>query len=315
MHAKKLLLLFLVLYLIQPQRAQAQEPNGLHEPFKHQLLTKHFSFYSVTDSTLSKYYGDYLEDFLLCLNANFVPIPANWHLTFYLYPDLATLNLEGCARPPKRGIEGRYVEGRNVVFTYETCGIGTMSHELMHKIVHENFKDPEPWAKEGIPTFFENIYGYKRSEGPVFYMGYQSPWRITELEKQLTHLTVAGIVDPAASVNPFQESDKRLLATFLFHEGKLFEYFKVARSGEHRGYKTLIEAAFQQPLPLIEPRFKEFVQTISTNKVRLLKIPKAEYFHSQAEFDKFEREHRDAFQAKPSLPEAKMRFTSAGVAN
>jgi len=292
-----------------PEQLPPEPPNnGLHEPFKHQLSSKHFTFYSVTDSKWSKYYADYLEDFLLCLNTNFVSIPANFHVTFYLYPDATTLNLEGCGRPPKRKIEGRYVASRDVIFTYDTCGIGTISHEMMHKIVHEHFKDPEPWAKEGIPTFFENIYGYKNGAGTVLFVGYQSPWRTTELGKGLVDLTLAGIVDPAASVNPYAESDKRVLATFLYHEGRLSEYFKLAKSGQRRGYKTLVEAAFQKPMAEIEPNFKQFVVAIAANKSHLLKLPNSEYFQSEEEFGKFEQAHREAFEAKPSLPPAKMKL-------
>ena len=291
----------------------AQTDTGLHEPFKHQLLTKHFAFYSVTESGLSKYYGEYLEDFLLCLSSNFVTIPSDFHLSFYLYPSLSVLNMEGCTRPPRREIEGRYVQPRNIVFTYEDCGIGTMSHELMHKIVHDNFKNPEPWAKEGIPTFFESAYGYKSASGPVLYAGYQSPWRTAELGKGLVQLTLKEIVAPEDSLNPYQESDKQLLSTFLFHEGKLPEYFKLAKTDNRKGFKTLVEASFGKQLSEIEPAFRQFVQSISANKTILLHLPKSQYFQSQAEFDSFYLAHRNAFEAKPNLTLAKAKLLTSSI--
>ncbi len=284
--------------------------RGLHQPFKYEFSSKHFTFYSVDDTKFSKLYADYLEDFLLILKANYVSIPENFHLTYYLYPDRTTLNMEGCSRPPKRRLEGRYVQSRDVVFSYDTCGIGTLSHELVHKIVHENFKNPEDWAKEGIPTFFENIYGYRGQSGPVLYVGFQSPWRTTELGAELSKLTVQSIIDPSASKNPYQESDKRVLSTFLFSEGKLAEYFKVAKSNDHRGYKTLVEAAFQKPTPQIEPRFKAYVAELSANKSRLLLLPNSAYFSCKADFDKFFHEHERAFTAKPSLTPEKMKLVA-----
>jgi len=286
----------------------AQSDPKLSEPFKHKFLSKHFVFYSVTDGNWSKQYADFLEDFLVCLDRHFVRIPADWHLTIYLYPDAQTLNLDGCAMRPKEEIMGRYLKGENEVYTYDTCGIGIMAHELMHKVVHENFKEVEPWASEGIPTFFENIYGFKTASGSVFYMGYQNPGRIKELGSGLSQLTIQKIVDPATAVDPSQESDKRLLATFLFYEGKFVDYIKLASAGKHDGYKTIFEAAFKQKMPLLEPRFKKFTKAIEANRKNISHLPSSCYFQSQADFDRFQNDNRDAFQAGPLPAQAIMKF-------
>lgn len=291
-----------------PHITTAFAAEGLHEPFKYAYSSKHFSFYTVTNSRWSKYYADYLEDFLLCVNDNFVPVPANFHMIVYLYPDAETLNLEGCATTPRGKIGGRHNSTRNAVFTYDTCGVGLLSHELMHKIVHENFKELEPWANEGVPTLFENLYGYRTKGGTVLYLGYQSPRRIKELGESLTRLSIRGILDPAASVDPYQESDKQILATFLIHENHFAEYVKLAQTGEHQGFATLLEGAFKEKISSIEPRFKKFTTEIMANKKLLLALPDANYFDTKEQFEAFEKQHADSLRSKPAPSADLMRF-------
>lgn len=303
------LLVLMFLFFVPLRSVVAQTNEDLHAPFKYKLQSKHFVFYSVTNTSARFRYVEFLEDFLVCLNSHFVRITDNWYLTVYLYPDVETLNQEGCVRGQREPIRGRFVEFRNAVFTYDDSGIGILAHEVMHKVVHENFKELEPWAKEGIPSFFEDIYGYRSPSGPVLYMGYQNPWRIAEMGEGLKNLTLQGILDSAAST-PFTESDKRVLVTFLFYEGKLTDYFKLAGKAEHRGYKTLVEAVFQEKLAALEPRFKEFVKAIYANQARLVKLPEPRYFQVKADFDTFYREHRDALDAKPLAPWDKMKFVN-----
>ncbi|HEY9680565.1 MAG TPA: hypothetical protein V6C86_03140 [Oculatellaceae cyanobacterium] len=279
---------------------------GLHEPFKHELQTKHFSLYSVSKSDAAKIYSEYLEDFLSWLNLHLVSIPPGWHLTIYLYPDAKTLNGEGCTRGPHRKMEGRFVQIRNAVYSYDECGIGTLTHELMHKVLHENFRELEPWAKEGIPTLFECVYGYKSSSGePVIFLGFQNPWRLKELGVRLSHLTLAQISSPRAAEDPYEESDKRLLSTFLVSQSKLKEYFRLANAGEHQGYNTLLEATFRKPMTELEPDFKTFINSIVQNRAKLQELPPAQYFKDQSQFDAFCKEHSSALQSLPNAGVAK----------
>jgi hypothetical protein len=279
--------------------------QGLHLPFKYELHSKHFSFYAVTKSESSKNYADYLEDFLAWLNTNLIAVPPKWHLSVYLYPDVATLNAEGCTRGMRRKMEGRFVQSQDAVFSYEECGIGTLTHELMHKVLHENFKELEPWAKEGIPTLFECLYGYKTAAEPNLYIGFQSPWRLRELDTRLSRLTLAEITSPRAAEDPYEESDKRMLSTFLVAQGKLKEYVGLARSGNHRGYNTLVEATFRKQMNEIEPEFKSFIDTIVRNRTKLMAAPPSAYFHERHEFEDFCKRHATALQCPPNPGVAK----------
>jgi hypothetical protein len=81
---------------------------------------------------------------------------------------------------------GMYLASDKLFATYETSGLGTFTHEIMHPLVERNLSSRPPWAEEGIPTFFEKFYGYWKDDELVLLWGFQNPWRINELGANLT---------------------------------------------------------------------------------------------------------------------------------
>jgi hypothetical protein len=62
-----------------------------------------------------------------------------------LYPDRKALNDAEVKMGHKADVTG-YVQKYNTLYAYNDAGIGTLSHEVMHKIGYENFKNYEQWA-------------------------------------------------------------------------------------------------------------------------------------------------------------------------
>jgi tetratricopeptide (TPR) repeat protein len=286
--------------------AQSTEP--LPPPFHEKATSKHFTIYSVNGKDLGRTYCDYLEDFLGCVNNHFGKIPPNWNLTINLYPDKKALNEAEAKMGSKANVTG-YVQKYNTIFAYNDCGIGTLSHEMMHKVTYENFKTLDQWAKEGIPCFFEKIYGYKTPIGTVLYLGYQNPWRLKELSSGITKLTIKDILTQRSA--PTLESNQRLLATFLAYEGKLEQYFYMAQNEKPKKFKTLVEETFQEPLEKLEPRFQQFVQKIKANEAMLITLPDSKYFQTKNEFDALAKANKKAFETQPLPASYDMKYTSA----
>jgi tetratricopeptide (TPR) repeat protein len=286
--------------------AQSTEP--LPPPFREKNTSKHFTIYSVNNRDIGKFYCDYLEDFLVCVNNHFGRISPDWNLTINLYPDRKALNEAEIKMGHKPDVTG-YVQKYNTLYAYNDAGIGTLSHEVMHKIQDENVKTLEQWAKEGIPCFFEKIYGYKTQTGAVLYLGYQNPWRLKELSPNLTKLTLKDILSQKAG--PGVESNQRLLATFLAYEGKLEQYFYNAQYPKPTKFKSLIEGTFQEPLEKIEPRFHDFAQKVKANETALETLPDSKYFTSKKQFDTFAKANKKAFETLPLPASYDMKYISA----
>ena len=287
--------------------AQSTEP--LPPPFREKATSKHFTIYSVNGRDLGKFYCDYLEDFLVCVNNHFGRISPDWNMTINLYPDRKALNDAEVKMGHKADVTG-YVQKYNTLYAYNDAGIGTLSHEVMHKIGYENFKNYEQWAKEGIPCFFEKIYGYKTQTGAVLYLGYQNPWRLKELSPNLAKLTLKDVYSQKAG--PGVESNQRLLSTFLAYEGKLEQYFYNAQyPPKPMKFKTLVEETFQEPLEKIEPRFHDFAMKVKANEVALETLPDSKYFTSKKEFDSFAKANKKAFETLPLPPSYDMKYISA----
>lgn len=288
--------------------ALGQSTEPLPPPFHEKATSKHFTIYSVNGNDLGRTYCDYLEDFLACVNNHFGKIPPNWNMTVNLYPNRKALNDAEMKMGYKANVTG-YVQKYNTIYAYNDCGIGTLSHEVMHKVMFEDFKTTEQWAKEGIPCFFEKIYGYHTPSGTVLWLGYQNPWRLKELSSSITKLTLKDILTQKAA--PTLESNQRLLSTFLAYEGKLEQYFYMAANEKPKKFKSLVEETFQEPLEKLEPRFQKFCQKIKENEAVLTTLPDSKYFSSKKDFDAFARANQKALATQPLPASYDMRYVSA----
>jgi len=272
-------------------------PAAFGEEFKHKYSTEHFNFYSMDDGTSSKEYGNFLEDFLVYLERNLTALPSGWPVDFYILDDEQSLNVFLKKKLGEyRNVRGAFYPKYNAMFTSKNGGLGTTAHELMHKIVGEKFRELEPWAKEGIPSFFEKIYGYRDKSGPVFYLGYENPWRLQQLGNRLTTLTIEQIVSDGTKSDMYYQSERRMLSTFLFHEGKLKKYFSLAVSNTEKHSGTLLEAALGESMSSADAKFSKFTSGVNTSTKRLLNVPSSKYCRSKQEFENFYNVNRDALR-------------------
>src|ERR1700687_1886915 len=152
--------------------------------------------------------------------------------------------------PPGFGI---YLPPNKLFATYETSGLGTFTHEILHPLVERNLPSCPPWAWEGIPTFFEKFYGYWRGDELVLLWGFQNPWRIEDLATKLTRLNLKEIISdqgPSGRSGTAQrnESKLRMVSVFLWEQGNFRRFLRLIAAKDQRGYPSYFEAAMEMPL-------------------------------------------------------------------
>lgn len=188
-------------------------------------------------------------------------------------------------------VHGVFISSRNLLVTYDGAGPGTYLHELMHTVLSRQ-KNLEYWAEEGIPSYFEKVYG---AIAPQFELrhGYGENWFPQALSVKAIRnvsLNLADIVGKAKHADASQEVQQRLVALFLQKHGHLDDYLTLTVSNQNKGYKTFVEAAFDKPMIKLVPMFNSFIHDIR-HPANALDLPPSQIFDTKFQLHVFEREH------------------------
>jgi tetratricopeptide (TPR) repeat protein len=188
-------------------------------------------------------------------------------------------------------VHGVFISSRNLLVTYDGAGPGTYLHELMHTVLSRQ-KNLEYWAEEGIPSYFEKVYG---AISPQFELrhGYGENWLPQALSVKAikkVSLNLADIVGKAKHADASQEVQQRLVALFLQKYNHLDEYLTLTVSNQNKGYKTFVEAAFDKPMAKLVPMFNDFIHEIR-HPATALDLPPSQIFDTKLELNIFEQEH------------------------
>lgn len=252
--------------------------------------TGHLLVFCDCDSAATQSLVEPLEGFISYVDKYVCPLKGKYPLLMYIFKDENAMNeffKVSLGETSSGKVFGRYISPMNAVVTYNGSGLGTMTHEIMHKVLDGGVAELDPWAKEGIPTIFEKTYGYPTASGWKFSYGYQNPWRLAETENRWNELRLSRIVQHASFTSSDNESEERLVATFLNDNGKLQRYLELARIKDKRGFNTYLEAAFGCSMEQIEPRFQNYLGVIRSRWKELIKIPSSRVFSTEEEFLSF----------------------------
>jgi hypothetical protein len=194
--------------------------------------------------------------------------------------------------PPGFGI---YLYSNKLFATYETSGLGTFTHEILHPLVERNLSSRPAWADEGIPTFFEKFYGYWKDDELVLFWGFQNPWRIEELGTNLTRLSLDALIsdqDPTGRFDAVRnESELRMVSLFLWEQGRFRRFLRLIAAKDKRGYASYFEAAMDMPLGRIIPVWQGYLQDVARRRTAILSLPVSTVFDSEAAFQRFAHLH------------------------
>lgn len=260
------------------------------DQFPHRKQTEYFDFRYRHNSPRIAEIARFADAFIKIVNRDFFKADFDYPIRVLVLEDRATFK-EFLRRqfrdndPPDFGI---YLSGQKLFATYEGSGLGTFAHEIMHPLVERNLPDHPAWATEGIPTFFEKFYGYWTNNDLVVQWGFQNPWRINQLETNLTRLDLKQIISYTQSDSYEQlqyfESKQRLVSVFLWQQGRFKRFLQLIAGRQKHGYSTYIEATMEMPVERILPLWQDYLNDVSAQRSRIMTLPASTIFDSQAAF-------------------------------
>ena len=176
---------------------------------------------------------------------------------------------------------GAYYHKHNALVLHENGGFGSIGHALMYPIWESKLVHAPVWAKLGVSTLFEKIYGYKNNNEMEIKFGYHNPWRIKEIG-DATQLRLSDLV--LADASEISQSQARLVMMFVLQKGVFSKYIDALLTNTKGGFGTYIEFAFNQDMGTLEKYWAEYVSNIMKNREQILAIPNSRLFKTEADF-------------------------------
>lgn len=243
----------------------------------------------------ARYYASLCDSFLNYVDQNYCHLTGKYPMTACLFKDQETYSkfvriVLGETDPIYFGY-GFYSGSSNTFYSWDGSGVGTMTHEIMHKVCFDEKLLRELWAREGIPTFFEKLYGYRQNDNLVLSIGYHNPWRIEALGDDLLKQDIAAIYTRAKGEGE-DESAERLISMFLYERGQLKDYLAISKSGNLKGFNTYLEAALGKSFDQIRPEWRAYIKQIYKNRAEIENLPLSQVFATREEFLRFMSENK-----------------------
>jgi hypothetical protein len=266
--------------------------------------TKYFDFRFRRNSQLIGEIGQFLDAFIGIVGRDFFKADFDYPIRVLVLEDRSAMGEFLRSEfhyndPPGFGV---YFSAHKLFVTYESSGLGTFTHEIMHPLVQRNLADCPVWASEGIPAFFEKFYGYWTNQEPVVYWGFQNPWRIDSLGTNLVHLALKRILSTTRSQGDYNECDLRMVSMFLWEQGKFKRFLQLIAKRDKHGYNSYFEAALEMPVERAEPLWRAYLDDVVARRREILLLPPSAIFGDESIFRNFASFHNLLAQpAKPQL--------------
>jgi hypothetical protein len=262
--------------------------------FPYHKKTEYFDFYYLRDSPKIPEIARFADGFVKLVNRDFFKTDFDYPIRVLVFEDQAQfkqflIQQLHIADPPNFGV---YVYAYKFFATYEDSGLGTFAHEILHPLVERNLKDRPQWAMEGIPTFFEKFYGYWKADELTIYWGYQNPWRIQQLQTNLTQLDLKQIIADTDSPAHFSwvesnESSCRMATVFLWQQGRFKRFLNLIAAQDKAGYPTYFEAAMEMPVEKIVPLWQNYLNDVAARRTKIMLLPTSKIFDNEVIFQSF----------------------------
>ncbi len=269
-------------------RAASASTRATAAQFAHHAAGRYFQFHSNIPPQRLALYARLSDLFVELVDQEFFRVKTRFPIQAFVLEDQARFQAflrttYGVAMPSEYGM---YLPEAGAFVTYDGAGLGTFTHEIMHPLVDGSLPNRPDWAGEGIPAFFEKFYGYVQDGRLRVQWGYQNPWRIAKLGPDLKRLKLIRVVHGSQDT-----SEKRLVSVFLHQRGKLGRFLQLVQADDRRGYRTHLEAAFDQPLNELEEDWQRYLAEIESNRPRILRLPTSQLFDTPEQYRRFAEEH------------------------
>lgn len=255
------------------------------------VLTPHFILYGDIEESRLNYYAEISEAFINFADRNLIKAKGNFPRSVFIFHDKPTSRT---FLQQKMGfyskVQGVYLAGPNAVVIFDGVGIEILFHELMHTVLGE-YKQLDFWAEEGVPTIFDQLWGYPKTTGQVsslfLILGLPEVWVPKHMGgKERVALLLKDIVTKAKHANAEHEYEQRQVALFLIKHGKLKQFLKLVETNNKKGYDYYIEAVFEKKLDDLTILFSQYMKELATSTDKLKALPQSQFFANKSEFEK-----------------------------
>jgi hypothetical protein len=291
-----------LLSLLSSTCAALGEEEKFLKPFPLNKKTKFFHFYYMAESRAMDEIMRFADGFVRVVHRQFFTADYEYPIRVLVLEDRekmgAFLRQEfKIEDPPGYGV---FIPEFKFFATYVGSGLGTFSHEILHPLVEANLPLHPVWATEGIPTFFEKFYGYWKGEELVLNFGFQNPWRLQGIGDSLRLLSLPQILDYKDTLGRFHESEQRLVAMFMWRQGKFKHMLKLIEKGiPPEGYETWFEAAMGMKVEKITPLWQDYLNDVAAAR-EVFGLPNSAVLPDEATYLEFAKMHNlDRRQERP----------------
>lgn len=162
---------------------------------------------------------------------------------------------------------GCYWIKEHLVISFKDSGPGTLGHELVHNFAFDGVKNMPDWFSEGLPTFFERLYGYyDDSKNLKLLLGFNNPWREQEFVSMLDSHQIQKPTLLAVAQHKSIKDTERLLSLYLYQKGWLKSYAqKVAAASSVDNDARLIMETSGKTLADLESDWSSWLDGIIAN--------------------------------------------------
>jgi len=241
----------------------------------------------------------FADGFVELVDRDFLPARFDRPMDVLVFPDRASFHrylrkVLGADLTPM----GIYLPALSVFATSEDSGLGTFAHEIMHPIARRALRDAPQWADEGIPAFFEKFTGYWENGHLVAQWGYQNPWRLEVIGGALTQLDLEQVAAKERATSQLDLAADRLLAVFLWRQGRLERFLRLVAAGDRAGFGTYLEAALERPLAEVVPLWRAYLEDIAANRAAAMRVPPSTVYPDRASYERAMASDRPWLQAR-----------------
>ena len=158
---------------------------------------------------------------------------------------------------------GYYLPSAKRMVMNVATGGGTLTHELVHPYIKENFPESPLWFHEGLASLYEQS---RYSGGKIYGM---NNWRLRGLQDSIRKKSLPSLSTMMSSGDDFYGVNRELyyaqaryLTFYLQSRGLLESYYKAYSGGvssDPSGIKALLKVTQEAQMSTIESKWHKFV--------------------------------------------------------
>jgi hypothetical protein len=252
-----------VLALEKLETKGLQPVSGFNAPSNYKgYKYKYITVYTNQSESEAQNLIQFIIAFKNYFSKNYFSVP-DADLTVYLYNNPSEFD----SNQQCESDFGCYYYNQQLIITFTDSGTGTYAHELVHHFDHLVIKNSPDWFVEGLPTFFEKLFGYYDDNGEAkLLLGFSNPWREGELVNLLDDGNLQKPTLQQVAQHKSLKHIERLLSLYLYQRGWLQKYAqKVASSTTKDNDAKLIVEVSGKSLTQLEADWSNWYDQILAN--------------------------------------------------